>query len=66
LRHPFSHAKIAKLEVVLPDKEVKTALEIIHQNGKTAHSGDGIIYITEVSEMVKVKSLEPDLENRDL
>ncbi|ADR22069.1 nitrogen regulatory protein P-II [Marivirga tractuosa] len=66
LRHPFSHAKIAKLEVVLPDKKVKKSLEIIHQNGKTAHSGDGIIYITEVSEMVKVKTLEPDLENRDL
>jgi nitrogen regulatory protein P-II 1 len=45
---------------------VDKAMEIIHKYGKTAHSGDGIIYITEVMDMVKVKTLETDLENRDL
>jgi nitrogen regulatory protein P-II 1 len=66
LRHPFSHAKIEKLEVVIPDQKVDKAMEIIHKYGKTAHSGDGIIYITKVMDMVKVKTLETDLENRDL
>jgi nitrogen regulatory protein P-II 1 len=50
---------------VIPDKKVKKALEIIHKHGKTGYSGDGIIYITDVKHMVKVKTLEPDLENSD-
>jgi nitrogen regulatory protein P-II 1 len=65
LRHTFSHSKIEKLEIVIPDKKVKKALEIIHKHGKTGYSGDGIIYITDVKHMVKVKTLEPDLENSD-
>lgn len=65
LRHPFSHSKIEKLEVVVPDRNVEKILEIIQKYGKTAHSGDGIIYITEVMDMMKVKSLEPDIENND-
>jgi nitrogen regulatory protein P-II 1 len=51
---------------VIPDKKVKKALEIIHKNGKTGYSGDGIIYITEVLDMLKVNSLEPDIDNSDL
>lgn len=66
LKHPFSHSKVAKLEIVLPDQKVKKALEIIHENGKTGYSGDGIIYITEILEMVKVKTLKPDKGNQDL
>jgi nitrogen regulatory protein P-II 1 len=66
LKHPFSHSKIEKLELVIPDRQVEKVLEIIHKNGKTGYSGDGIIYITDVKDMVKVKTLEPDLENSDL
>jgi len=66
LRHTFSHSKIEKLEIVIPDRQVEKALEIIHKNGKTGYSGDGIIYITEVLDMLKVNSLEPDIDNSDL
>tara|TARA_R110001592_G_scaffold64751_5_gene198893 strand:+ start:2666 stop:3010 length:345 start_codon:yes stop_codon:yes gene_type:complete len=65
LRHTFSHSKIEKLEIVVPDMKVEKTLKIIHEYGKTAHSGDGIIYITEVINLLKVKTLEPDLENND-
>nr|WKN38626.1 P-II family nitrogen regulator [Tunicatimonas sp. TK19036] len=65
LKHPFFHSKIAKLETVVPDYRVEKTLEIIHENGKTGYAGDGIIYITEVLEMVKVKTLKPDPENCD-
>jgi nitrogen regulatory protein P-II 1 len=66
LKHPFSHAKVAKLEIVIPDQKVQRALEIIHENGSTGYSGDGIIYITDVSEMLKVKTLKPEAESLDL
>lgn len=59
LSHPFSHSKIAKIEMVIPDEEVNKAMQIIHENGKTGYPGDGIIYTSEVSIAVKVKTLKP-------
>ncbi|MEQ9442785.1 MAG: P-II family nitrogen regulator [Cyclobacteriaceae bacterium] len=66
LKHPFSHSRIAKLETVVPDQQVNTALEIIHKRGKTGYAGDGIIYTTDVLQMLKVKTLEPDPDNCDV
>jgi nitrogen regulatory protein P-II 1 len=60
LKHPFSYSKIAKIEMVVPDEKVSKATQIIHENGKTGFLGDGIIYVTEVSVLVKVKTLKPD------
>lgn len=60
LKHPFSHSKIAKIEMVIPDVKVNKAMEIIHENGETGNSGDGIIYVTEASSPIKVKTLKPD------
>lgn len=60
LKHPFSHSKISKIEMVIPDERVDKAMQIIHENGKTGYPGDGIIYVAEVSFPVKVKTLKPD------
>ncbi len=60
LTHPFSHSKVAKIEMVIPDERVSKAMQIIHEKGKTGYPGDGIIYISEVSFPVKVKTLKPD------
>lgn len=60
LTHPFSHSKIAKIDMVIPDERVDKAMQIIHENGKTGYPGDGIIYVTEVSFPVKAKTLKPD------
>lgn len=60
LSHPFSHSKIAKIEMVIPDESVDKAIQIIHENGKTGYAGDGIIYTSDVSMAVKVKTLKPD------
>lgn len=60
LTHPFSHSKIAKIEMVVPKEKVDKAMQIIHENGKTGYPGDGLIYVTEVSIPLKVKTLKPD------
>lgn len=59
-KYPFSHSKIAKIEMVILDEKVEKAMQIIHENGKTGYPGDGIIYVTEVSIPLKVKTLKPD------
>ncbi|WP_222430244.1 P-II family nitrogen regulator [Gillisia sp. Hel_I_86] len=56
LKLPFSHSKIAKIEIIVPDERV----QIIHENGKTGCPGDGIICISEILEVVKVKTLKPE------
>jgi len=60
LSHPFSHSKIAKIEMVISDEKVGKAMQIIHENGETGYPGDGIIYVSEILEAVKVKTLKPD------
>jgi nitrogen regulatory protein P-II 1 len=60
LSHPFSHSKIAKIEMVISDEKVDKVMQIIHENGKTGYPGDGIIYVSEILEAVKVKTLKPD------
>jgi nitrogen regulatory protein P-II 1 len=60
LSHPFSHSKIAKIEMVVSDEKVGKAMQIIHLNGETGYPGDGIIYVSEILEAVKVKTMKPD------
>ncbi len=60
LSHPFSHSKIAKIEMVISDEKVNKAMQIIHENGKTGYLEDGIIYVSEILEAVKVKTLESE------
>jgi nitrogen regulatory protein P-II 1 len=60
LNHPFSHSKVAKIEMVISDEKVNEAMQIIHENGETGYPGDGIIYVSEILEAVKVKTLKPE------
>lgn len=46
--------------MVVHDEKVDKAMQIIHENGKTGYPGDGIIYVKEVSTLLKVKTLKPD------
>lgn len=60
LKHPYLHSKIAKLEIVVRRQDVEKVIKIIHEEGKTGSSGDGLIYTTDVSQAVKVKDLTID------
>jgi nitrogen regulatory protein PII len=56
LRFPFLHCPMVKIEIVCPDKEVESVVEIIQKSGTTGKRGDGIIYIMEVDEVYKVRN----------
>jgi nitrogen regulatory protein P-II 1 len=47
-----------KLEIVLDDKDVEKAVEIICDIGKTGNMGDGKIFILPVEEVIRVRTGE--------
>ncbi len=49
-----------KIEVVLPDDRVEPAIEAISSAAKTGRIGDGKIFISAVSEVVRVRTGERD------
>ncbi len=62
LKHPFSHSEVAKLEIVALDESVQTIIETIHKYGKTGRRGDGLIYITPVLEVYRVRDFKKGKE----
>ncbi len=51
-------SKIAKIEIVIQDKDVNLIVKIISENGKTLNPGDGIIYVSSVEKAYRVKTGE--------
>jgi nitrogen regulatory protein P-II 1 len=49
LKHPYLHNKISKLEIVCDKQDVNTITKIIKDNARTGYSGDGLIYVVDVT-----------------
>lgn len=47
-----------KIEVVLPDELVELVVNTIQENAHTGNPGDGKIFVTEVSNVVKIRTNE--------
>lgn len=47
-----------RLEVVLPDERLETALEVIEAAAKTGDIGDGKVFVTEVLDAVRIRTGE--------
>ncbi|MCF6240559.1 MAG: P-II family nitrogen regulator [Bacteroidales bacterium] len=54
-RFSITNSEIAKLEIVVSDEDIDTVVSIISENGKTIYPGDGIIYVSCVENMYRVK-----------
>lgn len=48
-------SEIAKLEIVAEDEDVDTICAIICEYGRTLNPGDGLIYISDVERVYRVK-----------
>jgi len=58
-KYPFANAyKVIKLEIVALDEHISELIEIIKKNGRTGYRGDGIIIVSPVDEVYKVRSDE--------
>ena len=47
-----------KVEVILPDDQIKEALHVIMQAARTGRSGDGKVFITAVEQVIRIRTEE--------
>jgi nitrogen regulatory protein P-II 1 len=47
-----------KLEIVLPDSLVNSAVEVILKTAKTGNIGDGKIFLSDVTEAIRIRNEE--------
>jgi nitrogen regulatory protein P-II 1 len=51
-----------KIEVVVPDDELKAVLDAICQTAKTGQVGDGKIFVADLTEVVRIRTGESGAE----
>lgn len=51
-----------KVEVVVPDKLLETAIEAIQGHARTGKVGDGKIFVTGVEHAIRIRTAEEDVD----
>lgn len=46
----------AKIELVCPAEDVPRFVDIVRENGRTGQRGDGVIFVTEIEQVVKIRT----------
>ena len=58
-KYPFAEAyRVIKLEILVAEEHVTPVVELIRKNGRTGYRGDGMIIISPVEEVYKVRTDE--------
>ena len=58
-KYPFADAyRVIKLEILVPGEHVEPVIEIIRKHGRTGYRGDGMIIVSPVEEVYKVRTDE--------
>lgn len=58
-KYPFADAyRVIKLEILIADEHVPKVVELIRKSGRTGYRGDGLIIISPVDEVYKVRTDE--------
>lgn len=63
LKFPVTHSKMSKLELVCKREDTTTIVQIISEVGGTGEKGDGIIYVSEVEQIFKVRTGKENKED---
>jgi nitrogen regulatory protein P-II 1 len=50
----------AIVEIVLPDEDVHDVIDVICQVAATGHLGDGKVWVTDVREVIRIRTREAD------
>ena len=57
----ITDSKVAKIEIVCNDTDVDQIVNIISIKGRTGNSGDGLIYVSDIQKVIRVRTgLEAD------
>ncbi len=58
-KYPFADAyRVIKLEILVAEEHIKAVVGIIRENARTGYSGDGMIMVSPVNEVYKVRTDE--------
>ncbi len=58
-KYPFANAyRVIKLEILAADHDVQDIIKIIKENGRTGYQGDGMIIVSPVDEVYKIRTDE--------
>jgi nitrogen regulatory protein P-II 1 len=58
-KYPFADAyRVIKLEILVADEHIHPVVDLIRKNGRTGYRGDGMIVISPVEEVYKVRTDE--------
>ncbi|KOH44833.1 P-II family nitrogen regulator [Sunxiuqinia dokdonensis] len=58
-KYPFADAyRVIKLEILAADEHVHPVIDLIRKNGRTGYRGDGMIMVSPVEEVYKVRTDE--------
>ncbi len=58
-KYPFAEAyRVIKLEILVAQEHVTTVVELIRKNARTGYSGDGMIIVSPVIDVFKVRTDE--------
>ena len=53
---PAIYDEMTKLEIVCRKEDVESIIEVIHKYGSTGEKGDGMIYVSEVLQIFKIRT----------
>lgn len=56
LKFPYLHNKVIKIEIVCNKEKVNDIIKIIKTFAHTGESGDGLIYVSNVEQKIKIKT----------
>ncbi len=58
-KYPFADAyRVIKMEILVADEHVEPVVQIIRHNGRAGYRGDGMVIISPVDEVYKVRTDE--------
>ncbi len=56
LQFPVTHSKMTNLQIVCRKEDVEQIVRLIHKHGSRDEKGEGLIYISEVLQLFKVRT----------
>ncbi len=58
-KYPFTNAyRVIKLEILISDEHIEKIISVIRENGRTGYNGDGMIVVSPVDEVYKIRTEE--------
>ncbi len=52
----ITDSKVAKIEIVCNDRDVDQIINIISIRGRTGNPGDGLIYVSDIQKVIRVRT----------